>query len=81
MEMPMRKANHSLNPPNIYVELGSAYWASYLINGDASGMTDEEIALAETWLERVGGDVVDCGEPFFSWSYGLHTGTQCAGGG
>jgi hypothetical protein len=66
--------------PNTYVEIGAAYWASYLINGDASGMSDEERRLADAWLARVGGEVVDCGEPFFTWSYGLHTGADCAGG-
>jgi hypothetical protein len=60
---------------------GSAYWASYLINGDASGINPEEQALADAWLEREGGSVVSCeDEPFFSWFYGFHTGADCQGG-
>lgn len=27
-----------------------AYWASYLINGDASGMEDAEVAEVDSWL-------------------------------
>jgi len=29
---------------------GVAYWASYLINGDDSGIAVEEKALADKWL-------------------------------
>lgn len=28
------------------------YWASYLVNGDASGMEDNEQAQVDSWLER-----------------------------
>jgi hypothetical protein len=28
-----------------------SYWASYLINDDASGMDDEEIKACDTWLK------------------------------
>ena len=62
---------------------GSAYWATYLINGDASGMTDDETTECDRWCEREladNEDIVDCGEPFFSWSYGWHTGSKYAGG-
>lgn len=61
----------------------SAYWASYLVNSDASGLTDEELALADAWLTRQGLETADfwfVEEPYFSWSYGLHTGAECAGG-
>lgn len=69
---------------------GAAYWASYLVNGDASGLEPEEKALADAWLERLGEGVrvVDverdedgeaC-EARFSWSYGLHTGADVSGG-
>jgi hypothetical protein len=62
--------------------IGAAHWASYLINGDASGLTDEEIALADKWLvanEVL--DVVDCDEePRFTWNYDLHTGDKFRGG-
>ena len=62
---------------------GAAYWASYLINGDASGLDPDEKEAADNWAARELGDdgeCVDCGEPFFSWSYGLHTHTAVRGG-
>jgi hypothetical protein len=31
-----------------------AYWACYLINGDASGMEDDEIAECDRWCESLG---------------------------
>jgi hypothetical protein len=31
-------------------ETGQAYWASYFVNGDASGLDDREIAEADAWL-------------------------------
>ena len=30
------------------------YWASYLINGDASGLEDDEQAEIDAWLESEG---------------------------
>ena len=62
---------------------GAAHWASYLINGDASGMTDLEVAQADAWYDREvedGEQVVDCGEPYFSWSFGMYTGIPVRGG-
>lgn len=60
---------------------GAAYWASYLINGDASGITNEERDLADAWVERNGiRDVLDVGEQYFSSSYGFHTGSKYSGG-
>ena len=56
-----------------------AYWASYLINGDASGFdiantpddpdagTREQLEI-DQWLESEGFPrFVDCGEQYFSW--------------
>lgn len=63
--------------------LGSAYWASYLVNNDASGLCDEELAVADAWLERHGlqsAELWFTDEPFFSWNYGLHTGANVRGG-
>ena len=62
--------------------IGAAHWASYLINGDASGLDDSDIEYCKRWLfNEVGeGDVVDCGEPYFTWSYRLHTGCPFDGG-
>ena len=41
-----------------------AYWASYLINGDASGLTDAEEAECDRWVEGLGSgwSVVGCAE-------------------
>jgi hypothetical protein len=89
----MAKATNSLssptpvynehNSPTFYVATGAACWASYLINGDASGLTDEERNLADAWCERELGPndaIVDCGEPWFTWSYRLYTGADAQGG-
>jgi hypothetical protein len=48
-----------------------AHWASYLINGDASGLEDEEQAECDHWLERLKGwSVVSCvAEEFFGRFY------------
>jgi hypothetical protein len=61
----------------------SAYWASYLCNNDASGLTDAELATADAWLVAHGLERADFwfdSEPYFSWSYGFHTGADCRGG-
>lgn len=76
--MPTLRAN--LEPATIQ---GSAHWASYLVNGDASGLTDSELAVCDAWLVQNAlehAPIVDCGEPYFSWSYGLHTSADCQGG-
>jgi hypothetical protein len=48
------------------------YWASYLINGDASGLFDKEQEEIERFLSRKGlGACLDCSEePEFLWSQG-----------
>jgi hypothetical protein len=61
---------------------GAAHWASYLINNDSSSLDDSERALADTWrkLNRIA-SVIDCeDEARFSWHFGLHTGSDFAGG-
>lgn len=48
-----------------------AAWASYLVNGDASGLTPEERAQADAWLAREGVRIVGTepdAEPYFSWA-------------
>jgi hypothetical protein len=62
---------------------GAAYWASYLINGDASGMTDREIALANHWLaaNKITNVLDVSDDPHFTWNYVLHTGDVMARGG
>ena len=79
------KANVSLSSrlPSIYVATGAACWASYFINGDASGLSDEERNLADAWCERELGPndaIVDCGEPWFTWCFNLYTGAPERGG-
>jgi hypothetical protein len=61
-----------------------AYWACALINGDESGMSDEEIAEMDTYLAdalRDGWQVVSTVDDSerFTWSYDLYGGS-CAGG-
>lgn len=54
---------------------GPDYWASYFINGDASGLSAAEKAQADAWLVREGVKIVDVardenGEPDsprFTW--------------
>lgn len=62
---------------------GPACWASYLVNGDASGIDTTEREHADAWLllNEVA-NVVDCeDEPRFTWYYGVHdTLATCSGG-
>ena len=59
---------------------GPSYWASYFVNGDASGLTPQEREQADAWLKREGVDVLDVArddggngiEPRFTWSYRLY---------
>jgi hypothetical protein len=74
---------HSHNP-SIHVATGAACWVSYLINGDASGLTDEERQLADDWCDRELGAndaIVDCSEPYFTNHYDLYTGDRRYRGG
>lgn len=62
---------------------GASHWASYFINGDASGLTSEEKAQADAWLAQQApwypvADIEDSDR--FTWFYELHTGIPCAGG-
>ena len=47
-----------------------AHWAPYLINGDDSGLTDEEKAEIDNWLDTCPhlGSCLGCSdEPEFNW--------------
>lgn len=46
-----------------------ASWASYVINGDASGIEDDEVIVIDAWLNKVQpGIPTSCSdEQFFSW--------------
>jgi hypothetical protein len=60
-----------------------AIWASYIINGDASGMNDVEIAACAAYLGRAlpeGAAIVSCADnSHFSWNYDLYGGTAQGG--
>jgi len=46
-----------------------SHWASYFVNGDASGMDDSEIAQADEFAAWLGGDIVDCADAGFMWHH------------
>ena len=56
-----------------------AYFASYLINGDHSGLTEQEKEKIDLFLEREKITILTCGDQsFFSWSNDLDTlGSNC----
>lgn len=59
-----------------------AHWASYLVNGDSSGLNPDDIRAADSWLAsiapwRIVSDVEDSER--FTWSYRLHGGTAEGG--
>jgi hypothetical protein len=63
--------------------IGAAYWASALINGDRSGLSDEEKIALDRWMKielKEDESVIDCGDPYFSWSYALFTHADANGG-
>lgn len=50
-----------------------SYWASYLINGDDSGLEMSEVRAANEWLAEVGlGDPVSCEECGFMRLHDAH---------
>ena len=79
-----------MSGPIVSIETGAAHWASYLVNGDSSGLDPQEIELADKWAAALAPAYVvaiaDCEEtgqsqdPRFTWHYALHTGADCAGG-
>lgn len=47
-----------------------SHWASYLINGDASGMESADIEQADAWISREGlGLPVSCDDAGFMWRH------------
>ncbi len=48
-----------------------AYWASYLINGDSSGLEPSDKTACDAWIESEGlGLPVDCDcDEFFAWRH------------
>jgi hypothetical protein len=53
--------------------IGLSCWASYLINGDDSGIDDQDKAHADAFAEWLGGGIVECKDAGFCWT---HNGTQ-----
>ncbi len=50
-----------------YTTTAPANWACYFINGDCSGMDDEEIAAADAFAASLDGYITDCSdEEYFS---------------
>ncbi len=46
-----------------------AYWSCYLMNGDHSGLSDDDIAEVDTWMEDNDyPHFCDIGESYFSWT-------------
>lgn len=50
-----------------------AYWASALVNGDWSGLTDDEaVSIRRTLMRYRGWRFVSCSDEFFTWGYFLY---------
>ena len=72
-------------PPTVYTFTAPASWASFLVNGDASGMLPSDLAEAEACVRHLvhtygHGNVSDCSEPDFRWcpgDYGHKAGDYC----
>ena len=71
--------------PTPHIFTAPASWGSFLINGDDSGMDDDQIRQAKHFLAKVGmGWPVDASDEGFSWTndafgwLGLHMGADIA---
>ena len=55
---------------NVYKLTAPSAWASYLLNGDDSGIDPQEKAQANAWIEREGlGLPVSCEDAGFRWHH------------
>lgn len=60
-------------PATLAITAPSA-WASYLINGDATGLCMQDIEQADSWIERQGvGLPVACEDAGFMWKHDAFT--------
>jgi hypothetical protein len=81
----MRELIAHLNEASKHIEVDTitapSVWASYLVNGDASGLDEEEKQLADEWIaNHYPWSVVSTeGEPYFTWHYKLHGGNAEGG--
>ncbi|GJE18743.1 hypothetical protein [Methylobacterium marchantiae] len=59
-----------------------SHWASFLINGDASGLDDGEQERIEAHLKGVPGHIVGVeeGSERFTWCYAMYGGDARGGG-
>tara|TARA_Y100001938_G_C7920442_1_gene344213 strand:- start:11 stop:643 length:633 start_codon:yes stop_codon:yes gene_type:complete len=66
-ELPDTITDGSGNTYDVIIYTLPAYWACYLINGDASGLEDDEIEAVDSFLRREESPwFVDVGESYFS---------------
>lgn len=55
---------------NVLEIVAPSHWASYLINGDDSGLEPDEKAACDAWIKREGvGLPVDCRDAGFRWRH------------
>lgn len=68
---------------------GPAYWVSALVNGDYSGLDENEAAWCRAWQEKIApwyvvstvdGEDGEGQEPYFSKAYDLHAMGFCPDG-
>jgi hypothetical protein len=58
-------------------EVGPSHWASYLINGDDSGLEEHEVKACDAWQQSLAPFYVVSTadeEPWFTWHYRVHGG-------
>lgn len=76
-------SHHSHRDPEQFT--APAHWASFLINGDDSGLSPSDLADAEACVRHLchlygSAHVCDCSEPEFRWragDYGNKAGDYC----
>lgn len=46
-----------------------SHWATYLVNGDSSGLEPAELEQANRFAEWLGGSIVSCEDAGFMWTH------------
>lgn len=68
-----RDQTHAPLPAGFFIVEAPDTWASYLINGDASGLEDGEQAMADAWEKQKDIRVISAvGEPYFTHHVRVH---------